>query len=349
MRMTMLSLVTIAAGLVGCGDQVQSKPVTTLPPLVKTEPVAVSSAGMLGLSGIVRAQVESPLSFQVGGRITARKVDSGQLVKAGEVLFELDKRDLRQSVRAAQATLAAADSAQASAEADLSRQRQLLAKHFVSAQALEGAELAVREARTRKEVAQAHLQQAHNAFDYGQLRAPASGMLVDVSGEIGQVVAAGQPIALLAQSGAREVEVYFPEQVSPPEIGEIVQVNGSIALRLREKAGAVDPLGRTLRARYTITEKIDQLLLGAVVRTRFTDPTVSGVEFRVPLASISERGVGPRVWVFKEGQVNSVAVSVLALDADSAHIRGPLGVGDHIVVLGTHLLSEGMAARELTR
>lgn len=114
-------------------------------------------------------------------------------------------------------------------------------------------------------MALAHLHQAHNAFGCGQLRAPSSGVLVDVSGEVGQ---AGQPIAILAQAGAREVEVHFPEKVNPPASGEIVQVDGSIALHLREKAGAFDPLGRTLRACYTITEKADQLLLGAVIRTR---------------------------------------------------------------------------------
>lgn len=349
MHMARLSLFLIALSLIGCGEQGQSSAVKSLPPLLKTEAVTASSAGVLGLSGIVRAQVESSLSFQVGGRITARKVDAGQQIRAGEVLFELDKRDLEQSVRAAQALLAAADTALASAEADLARQRQLLAKHFVTAQALEGSELAVREARTRREVAQAHLHQARNAFEYGQLRAPASGVLVDVSGEVGQVVAAGQPVALLAQAGAREVEVHFPEQVSPPAVGEIVQADGAITLRLREKAGAVDPLGRTLRARYTITGKANPLLLGAVVRTRFADPGTTGVEFSVPLAAINERGTGPRVWVFKAGQVHSVAVAVLALDVERAHIRGPLGVGDHIVVLGTHLLSEGMAARELSR
>ncbi|HNR00395.1 MAG TPA: biotin/lipoyl-binding protein, partial [Trueperaceae bacterium] len=68
-------------------------------------------AAAQGLSGIVRARIEAPLAFQVGGRIIARRVDAGQAVSAGQVLFELDPADLEQAVRAAEADAAAAETA----------------------------------------------------------------------------------------------------------------------------------------------------------------------------------------------------------------------------------------------
>jgi multidrug efflux system membrane fusion protein len=45
--------------------------------------------------GEVRARVESRLGFRVGGKIVARKVDPGALVKRGQVLMQLDPRDLQ--------------------------------------------------------------------------------------------------------------------------------------------------------------------------------------------------------------------------------------------------------------
>ena len=48
-------------------------------------------------SGEVRARVESRLGFRVGGKITARKVDVGTVVKRGQVLMQLDPQDLRLS------------------------------------------------------------------------------------------------------------------------------------------------------------------------------------------------------------------------------------------------------------
>ena len=64
-------------------------------PWVRTIAVQGSVSGGLVTSGTVRARVETPLAFQVGGRILARRVDAGQTVGAGQVLFELDPRDLQ--------------------------------------------------------------------------------------------------------------------------------------------------------------------------------------------------------------------------------------------------------------
>lgn len=337
----------IAIALAACGDARSSVVIATPPPFVKTEPVKTSVATSLGLSGIVRARTETPLAFQVGGRITARKVDAGKTVAAGDLLFELDRRDLEQAVLAAEAILSAAQSAFDAANADLIRHRQLVVKHFVSAQALQLAEDAARQASGRRDAAQAHLNQARNALGYGRLRAPADGVLIEVSGEVGQVVAAGQGVAVLAQSGKREVEVFFPERVVPPTTGEMLLDGGSLVLTLREKAGAVDPVSRTLRARYTLDGPSDTLMLGSVVRTRFRNESATSDVFSVPLAAISERGTGPRVWRFSDGQVKSVPVSILSLDTDHAQVSGPLHAGDHVVALGTHLLTEDMRAREL--
>jgi len=44
-----------------------------------------------------------------------------------------------------------------------------------------------------------------------------------------------------------------------------------------------------------------------------------------------------------------VPVTVVAIEGETARIRGPLAAGDRIVTLGTHLLTDDMAVRELTR
>ena len=348
MRISSLLLAVCVLLLTACNETPEPKTAAAPPPLVKTVAVRGGSGATLGLSGTVRARVESPLAFQVGGRIARRFSDAGQAVRAGQVLFELDTRDLAQSVGAAEADLAAANAALATAEADLTRHRQLERQNFVSAQALERAELARREAQTRRDAATAHLEQARNALGYGRLQAPAAGMLIDVTGEAGQVVAAGQSVALLAQAEEREIEVYFPEGVTPPERGEVVATDGAnLPLRLRETAGAVDPQGRTRRARYTVLDPSQALVLGAVLRTRFAAQDADASDFTVPIGALDERGQRPRVWRLREGRVEPVAVSVLALDGETARIRGPLTAGDRVVALGTHLLSENMSVREL--
>lgn len=352
--------------LVACQSSSEPPAVASSPaPWVRTVTISDDQpVAALGLSGTVRARVESPLAFQVGGRIARRWVDAGQTVQAGQALFELDKRDLEQSVLAAQADVAAADAALATADAELARQRQLHNQQFVSAQALERAQLARREAQTRRDATAARLVQAQHALGYGRLQAPAAGVLMDVTGEAGQVLGAGQPVAVLAQAGEREVEVHFPHDVTPPTRGTaLVDEHTTLPLQLRETAGAVDAQSRTRRARYTVQmpAQAPALVLGAVLRTRFTSPhtpptpatSTHASIWRVPVGALDERGQGPRVWqVQAQGeqlQVVPVPVQVLALEGDSARIQATLPAATRVVALGTHLLTPNMAVRELPR
>ncbi|MDY0073824.1 MAG: efflux RND transporter periplasmic adaptor subunit [Thauera sp.] len=361
MRFSVFAPLFAALVLTACDQAPPPEAKAKAPPFVRTVTVTAANKGEIGLSGTVRARVETPLAFQVGGRIIRRLVDAGEQVKAGQLLFEIDPHDLEQGVRAAQADLAAAETALATAHADLSRTEQLQARNFTSAQALERFELSRREAETRREAAAARLVQARNALSYARLQAPAAGVLIDVVAEPGQVVAVGQQIGLLAQAGERELEVNFAGRTSPPARGELIRDDGSrLELELRETAGAIEPQGRTLRARYTVHGAAGELVLGAVLRARFADSAEPGSEFVVPLAAVNERGAGAQVWRLRggsdgsggsggEGSVEAVAVTVHGSDGESARVSGPLQSGDRVVALGTHLLSEGMAVRELVR
>lgn len=347
MRISTLSLF-IAVLLVSACGKAPPPPAEKAPPFVRTIAVLAGGRADVGLSGTVRARVESPLSFQVGGRIAHRLVDAGERVAATQTLFELDTRDLEQGVRATEADLAAADAALASAVADLTRARQLQQRNYTSVQALERFELSRREMQTRREAAAARLAQARNALGYARLQASTAGVLIDVVGEPGQVVDAGQQVALLAQAGERELEVNFPADATPPAQGDALLGDGTVLpLVLRETAGAVERQGRTLRARYTVQGAHDELVLGSVLRARFHGKAAGEDEFALPLAALNERGDGPRVWRLRDGAVNPVPVTVLATDGEVVHVRGALTEGDTVVALGTHLLIEGMKVREL--
>jgi len=344
---TLLSSVALAA----CQRAPQT-PAADARPFVQTAPVAPAEGAAHGASGTVRARVESPLAFQVGGRIVVRRVDAGEAVAAGQVLFELDPIDLDQAVRAAEADAAAADSAWRTAQADVARLRALQAQAFVSAQALERSELGLREAKSRLDAAAARLVQSRNARAYAQLRSPAAGVLVEASGQPGQVAAAGQAVAVLAHSGAREIEVQLPGGMAPPAVGEAVLSTGErLALRLREAAPAVDPLGRTRRARYTTAGLPGAVPLGSVVSVRFAPQGTAAAAplWQVPVGALDARGQAPRVWRVREGRLEPVPVGILVVGDRTATVSGGLQPGERVVAFGTHLLKEDMAVRERTR
>ncbi len=341
----------LALGLSACSRQDAQSEAVTPAPWVRTVAIESAGAGQLLLSGTVRARHETPLAFQIGGRLLARQVEAGQSVKAGQLLFALDPRDVAATEQASAAQLAAAEAALATAQRELERQRQLVAQGFVSAQTLDRFELAQRDALSRLDVARAGAAQARNARGYTELRAARAGVITEVMAEAGQVVGAGQALATLAQAGEREVEVHLPSTPAPQQ-GRLEGAAGKSQLvQLREVAGAADPLSRTWRARYRIDagHPPEAWPLGSVVRLALGQPAAPASLQQVPLGALDERAGGPRLWRVVNGKAESVPVQVIELGASQARIQSPLAVGDQVVALGTHRLSPGMAVREQAR
>lgn len=351
MKKSFLPVLLMAFVLAGCsGDTPDAGAAESSAPYVKTVSPKPTDAWALTLSGEVRARYETPLSFQVSGRILERKVDSGMIVEEGQTLFRLDARDLEENLRAAQAEYAAAKSALALASSDLERDRKLLRENHISRQAFERQKLVEREARTRLDATESRVELARNALQYAELTSPAAGVLTSVTGEAGQVVNAGQTVAMLAYRSDREVEVYLPEGVEPPQNGSIIARDSkSLAIELREVAGSVDTLSRTLRTRYAIQGDSEALSLGSIVRVSFQLNHNESNTLVLPLGALDERGDGAFVWEVREGQVHPIPVEVLDMDREHVRVRTALGGETRVVALGTHLLKEGMAVRELER
>ena len=347
-----LVFVPLISGLTACSRPAAPSETASPAPWVRMAAIEDATNSTQVLSGTVKARLESPVAFQIGGRVLTRHVEAGQTVRTGQLLFSLDPRDVEASEQAARAQLAAAEAAMVTAQRELERQRRLVEQGFVSAQTLDRLELALRDALSRLDAARAQATQARNARGYADLRAPGNGVITEVSGEAGQVVSAGQGLAVLALAGEREVEVYLPSAVAPRK-GSVTNLQGSSAsVELREVAGAADPQSRTWRARYRIEGPVatEDWPLGAVVRLSLVRANAesTGADQRIPLGALDERADGPRIWRVVNGQAEPIPVEVLALDASHARIRSPLATGDRVIALGTHRLTPGMAVRELT-
>lgn len=340
----------LLAVLVGCVNE-DDAPEPDSIRLVMTSPVRAADPGGARLSGTIRARFETPVSFQIDGRILERRVDAGDRVEPGQVLFRLDPRDYAQAVSVASAELEAARAELETARAETRRNRDLLGREFISEQVFEQVQLAEKSARERAQAAAARLEQARNRLGYTELAANRGGTLIEVTGEPGQVVAAGQPLGVIAQDGDSEVEVFLPERFGVPQSGRVVRGDSAVAtLELREAAGAADQATRTWKARYSLLDADPAaipLRLGAVVRVELDAGEDAGGVLEVPVGAINERGHGPQVWIIVDGRAEPVRISLLDMDAEVARIAGDLEPGLEVISLGTHLLQTGMPVRAL--
>ena len=79
-----LSLALLAAGGASPAPSPDARPVRTIVATRNTEGEPVS------LTGHIRARTEESLAFRIDGRVIARPVDVGQVLKPGDVVAELD-------------------------------------------------------------------------------------------------------------------------------------------------------------------------------------------------------------------------------------------------------------------
>lgn len=336
MRLHRLIVPTIATVMFAACSQ---EPPPSVPlPLVKTLVAGESSAAAThSYSGEVRARYETLLGFRVGGKIAARLVDLGAVVKAGQALARLDGNDAALQVVQAEAQ-------RQLAEAEAKRYRDLKEKNFISQSALDSKETTYKAA-----AAQASL--ARNQSAYTTLTADGAGVISAVLAEAGQVVAAGQGVVRLAHHGEREVAVNIPEDAlaglkagSPAEVTLWAEGGKTFKGRVRELSPAADPATRTYPARVSLLGVSDQLPLGLSATVRFVDG--GGATMSVPLGAIFQQGSQPAVWIVDKDNALALRPVTISRYGDSeATVSAGLAQGERIVAAGVHKLHAGEKVR----
>ena len=315
---------------------------------VRVQQVAFDQAEILAeFPGDVRARVESKLGFRVGGKVVARKVNIGDVVKRGQVLMQLDPQDLRLAQVQANAGLQAARSTAELARAELKRYQDLRDKNFVSQAVLDGKITADRASRASYEQAAAVYKGQTNQASYAVLVADAVGVVTGVDAEVGQVVAAGAPVVRVAQMADKEIVIAIPEnqvdslrRVTDIQVRIWANPNDMIPGTLRELSPMADPATRTYAAKIAIPNASDDVRLGMTAYVRFAtkSPTVA---IRVPLTAVFPDKGGTAVWVVENGVVRLVPVQVAGPSADAIMIASGLTPGQMVVTAGVNSLKPG--------
>ncbi|ROR03681.1 RND family efflux transporter MFP subunit [Delftia acidovorans] len=355
-----LSIAAVGAlslALAACGKSPPPDP-RNQPPLVRTTLVAPGNASERVFTGTIAARVQGDLGFRVAGKVLERLVDTGQTVRRGQALLRLDPVDLKLAAHAQQEAVAAARARAQQASDEEQRYRDLQGTGAVSALAHEQIKAAADAARAQLRAAEAQAAAALNASRYAELLADADGIVMETLAEPGQVVSAGQVVVRLAHAGRREAVVQLPETLRPA-LGSAAQArlfggeDVVIPARLRQLSDVADRATRTFEARYVLDAgAAASAPLGSTVTLRIggtststSTSTAGKATLQVPIGAILDEGKGAAVWVVQGDQVRRQPVTVVQVQDGNAQVVGALGLGERIVALGAHLLSEGAQVR----
>ena len=342
--------------------------------------VAAVSEGTLSPALFGVGTVEARRAYLIGpttaGRVLKVLVDVGEVVKAGQLLAEMDPVDLDQRVAALDASIARASSAVAAAEAqrqDALARRQLAVmntrryvdlgeKKFVSASAVESKQQEEASAQAVISAAAANLagagqdmarlkaerdglqQQRNNV----RLLAPTDGVITARDAEPGSTVVAGQSVIKLIEPASLWVRVRFDQGRSG---GLAVGLPADIVLRanpsqtLRGKVARLELVSDSITEERVAQVAFDtipaDLSLGELAEVTLTLPaTPPGL--LVSNASIRQQSGKNGVWVLDDGALRFVEIQTGRASLDGkVQVKGGLKAGEQVVIHSEKELAAG--------
>ncbi len=238
--------------------------------------------------GTIRPVTESVIESQVSAKITKVLFTPGKTVRQGEVLIELDSRQLEtrgkqanEGLSVAQNSLSqtrkAMDEAKANldqAKAAYERTQKLFDAQIVPVQKLEIDKAAFLQSKARLEKAMDAVQTAKAAvrqseqvvkeagisIDYATLTAPASGVVAKRLADPGDLAVPGKPLMIIQTSGALRLEANVREGlIAKVALGgeyqvSIETVNKTVQARVEEIVPYADPATRTFLVKAALPE-----------------------------------------------------------------------------------------------
>jgi len=218
--------------------------------------------------GTVRSRDEIELSPRIIARITKITRRSGDSIKAGEVLIQLDDSDLRAAEREAAEKLNVTESALQLAIKNYKRQKLLLARNVIPKKTFEEAEQTLRSSMAREKAARQALRQAQANLSYAAIKSPMDGIVSDRMDDPGDLASPGNIIMKIFDSTRLMLYVPLRESlVKSVKIGDNIKFNveslkRSFSGEVSEIVPAVDPGSRTFLIKICIKGKVKGLMPG---------------------------------------------------------------------------------------
>ena len=258
------SLSIVLSIAVGCKKEQQAAPP---PPEVEVVSVAQKDVPIYkewvgALDGYVNAVIRP----QVTGYLIKQNYREGDLVKKGQVLFEIDPRTFQASLDQAKAQLSQQKARHDTAKANLARIRPLAEKNAVSQKDLDDAIGAELSTRSSVEAAQAAVEEAQLNLGFTKITSPVDGIAGIAKAQLGNLVGPNMQTELTSVSTVNPIKVYI--NVSEQEYLKVNASNPNpekIPLELILADGSVYPhKGKLVLADRQIDPTTGTLKVGAV-------------------------------------------------------------------------------------
>jgi RND family efflux transporter MFP subunit len=327
-----ITLLLTALSLNGCGHKVERIPADLLPPAtvrvqkIERKPRIATEE----VVGTVRAKLHAVIEAKVSGRIEKMPAVPGLNVQAGDLLVELDAREVQARY---DRTLAVRQQA----EADLQRANTLLAQKILSP-----AEFDNVQSRFRADDAAAI--EAQTMLGYTKVTAPFTGTVTRKYADVGDLAAPGKPLLEMEDSRELRLEADVPEAVvGRLALGDklpvrVSSLSNELAGVVSEISPAADPGSRTFLVKCDLPPTAG---LRAGQFGRAAMPVGETSALRVPATAVLQRGQLELLFVAANGHAQMRIVRTGRRVGAEVELASGVDSGEAVIVENAAGLMDG--------
>ena len=212
---TTSALRALAASIACClvlasGGCSKEKPAPPPPPTVEVTTVTVQDVPIYKeWIGALDGNINAVIRPQVTGYLVKQNYREGELVKKGQVLFEIDPRTFKASLDQAKGQLAQQQARYDTSKANLARIKPLAAKNAVSQKDLDDATGSELSARSSVETAQAALENAQLNLSFTKITSPVDGIAGIAKTQLGNLVGPSSTQELTTVSSVNPIKAFI--------------------------------------------------------------------------------------------------------------------------------------------
>ncbi|NNF05394.1 MAG: efflux RND transporter periplasmic adaptor subunit [Candidatus Eisenbacteria bacterium] len=292
-------------------------------------------------TGSLEPRRQINLVTKAAGQVTRLRFDEGDMVKKGQILLEMDRREEAIELEKAEVNVA-------TAKRELERTQELSGKGLAADREQEETQKALDLAKHERDLAKVRLENM-------TLRAPFEGRITERTVELGQTLTVGQSILTLADISPLEVKLFLPEKlVTSLRVGQTVEIRPDIEPdrildgSVYQISPVVDAATSTVKVTLQVMNKLGGARMGSFVRARITTDIHENV-VAIPKRSLVPEAGANYVFIAEADSVRKVPVVVGYSDDDNIEITEGLAPGESVVKVGQGGLRHGSKIRDLAK
>jgi RND family efflux transporter MFP subunit len=308
------------------------------------------------------------------GYVREVKVQTGDRVQAGQLLVEIDARDLDTQIRQAEAARNEArdganevSNAIASAKANLElasatfkRMEELFHKKSISNQEFDEASARLKVARagydsalSKQQQVKSKIQQADEAVQsakimrgYAKLHAPFAGVVTERKVEPGSLAAPGTPLLVIEQAGGYRLETAIEESRRPlirtgtPVTVDLDALQKSVNARVSEIVPAMDAASRAFTVKIDLPY-MPQMQSGMFGRAKFSLGEAKPI-IAIPAGAVQEQGQVASVLIPDQGVAHGRLVTLGQRNGERIEVLSGISAGEKVVFPRPVNVSDGV-------